>query len=53
VPERAKVELLKIQYGNIYVQVPLDDAEAVAIAKAFLDFIEKTIREKRLLKKSK
>ncbi|RLG91797.1 MAG: hypothetical protein DRO36_03380 [Candidatus Hecatellales archaeon] len=46
-PEGTKAEPLKIQYGSVYIQVPPDDAEAIAMAKAALEFMEKIVREKQ------
>ena len=35
----ASKELLKVQYGNVYVQVPVDDKDSVKFAIDFLLFM--------------
>ena len=45
-----KVKLLQIQCGNVYVQVPLDDLEAVKIAIDFFDTWVKHITAKEAKK---
>ena len=34
-------ELLRIQYGDVYIQIPKGDKEAIKLAKAALEFMEK------------
>ena len=44
-PEVVKVEPLKIQYGDIYIQIPPNDLKAIALAKDALEFMEQRIRK--------
>jgi len=37
----ASHELLKIQYGDVFIQIPKGDKEAIKLAKAALEFMEK------------
>jgi hypothetical protein len=49
-PEQNKIELLKIQFGDVYIQVPSDSSslESIKLAKDALEFMEQ-----RLLKEHK
>ena len=49
-PEPSVVELLKIQFGDVYIQIPSDakSLDSIKLAKDALDFMEQ-----RLLKKQK
>jgi len=48
-PERAKTELLKIQFGDVYIQVPSDinSLESIKLAKDALEFMEKRLKEQK------
>jgi len=43
--EVSKAEPLKIQYGDIFIQIPPNDLKAIALAKDALDFMEQRIRK--------
>lgn len=45
-PEVTKIQLLKIQYGNVYIQIPPSDLKAINLAKDVLEFMAGKIREK-------
>ena len=45
-PEFAKSEPLKIQYGDVYIQVPPDDPKAIALAIDALKFMQDRIKLK-------
>lgn len=49
--EGEKAELLKIQYGDVYIQIPPNDLKAIGLAKDALEFMEQRIREQ--IKKEK
>lgn len=38
-----KPRLLKIQSGDVYIQLPPDDSKAISLVKATLEFMEKWI----------
>jgi len=45
-PEFAKSEPLKIQYGDVYIQIPPDDPKAIALAIDALKFMQDRIKPK-------
>jgi hypothetical protein len=48
-PEQGKTELLKIQFGDVYIQVPSDASslESIKLAKDALEFMEQRLREQK------
>lgn len=38
-------KLLKIQYGELYIQLPVDNLEAIDYALAYLQFMRKIVEE--------
>ena len=48
-PEPSVVELLKIQFGDVYIQIPSDtkSLESIKLAKDALEFMEKRLKEKK------
>jgi hypothetical protein len=48
-PEQSKTELLKIQFGDVYIQVPSDSSslESIKLAKDALEFMENRLKEKK------
>lgn len=48
-PEQGKTELLKIQFGDVYIQVPSDASslESIKLAKDALEFMETRLKEKK------
>jgi len=43
--EVSKVQPLKIQYGDVYIQIPPNDLEAINLAKDALEFMAQKIRK--------
>jgi hypothetical protein len=54
-PEPSKKELLKIQFGEVYIQVPsgVGSLEAIKLAKDALTFMEQRLQEEMKEKKTK
>ena len=54
-PEHNKTELLKIQFGDVYIQVPSDSTslEAIKLAKDALEFMEQRLLKDRPTKDKK
>ena len=50
-PEVTKIQPLKIQYGNVYIQIPPNDLKAINLAKDALEFMAGKIREEEKKKK--
>jgi len=48
-PESSVVELLKIQFGDVYIQIPSDakSLDSIKLAKDALEFMEKRLKEKK------
>jgi len=48
-PESSVVELLKIQFGDVYIQIPSDakSLDSIKLAKDALEFMEKKLKEKK------
>lgn len=44
-PTKVSSPPLKIQYGEVYIQIPPNDLEAIALAKQALEFMENIIRK--------
>ena len=44
-PKETKIQPLKIQYGNVYIQIPPNDLKAINLAKDALEFMAGKIRE--------
>lgn len=42
-----QVQSLKIQYGDVFIQVPANDLKAIALAKQALEFMESVVRKKQ------
>jgi hypothetical protein len=53
-PEQNKTELLKIQFGDVYIQVPSDTSslESIRLAKDALEFMEQRLMKERKEKKT-
>jgi hypothetical protein len=51
-PTEIKSQFLKIQFGDVYIQIPPDDLKAISMAKDALEFMENRIKsEKKELEK--
>ena len=44
-PEVTKIQPLKIQYGNVYIQIPPNDPKAIKLAIDALEFMSERIRK--------
>ncbi len=51
--EFAKIQPLKIQYGNVYIQIPPNDLNAINLAKDALEFMATKIQEQEKREKTK
>lgn len=51
--ESTKEEPLKIQYGDVYIQIPPNDLKAIALAKDALEFMEQRLRDQSKTEKQK
>ena len=51
-PEVTKIQPLKIQYGNVYIQIPPNDLKAINLAKDALEFMAEKIREEEKKEKT-
>ena len=44
---------VKIQYGDIFIQIPTNDLNAIALAKEALEFMESVVRKRQEEEKKK
>jgi len=46
-PTEVKSQFLKIQFGDVYIQIPPDDLKAISMAKDALEFMENRIKNEK------
>jgi hypothetical protein len=46
-PTEIKSQVLKIQFGDVYIQIPPDDLKAISMAKGALEFMENRIKNEK------
>jgi len=46
-PENVRSQPLKIQYGDMYIQLPRNDLKALAMAKQAIEFMQNVVKNEK------